>query len=82
MPLSRHIARTYQETSSHTTRQGTLDHSRLSSLSQCGLILALIQPEQGVLASSPDARNTRPCFALTRGLNLVGEHFAGLYAAS
>ena len=34
MPLSRHSLGTYPETSSHTTRQGTLDHSRLSSLSQ------------------------------------------------
>ena len=30
----------YQETSSHATRQGALGHSRLSSLSHCGLILA------------------------------------------
>ena len=29
-----------RETSSHATRQGTLSHSRLSSLSHCGLILA------------------------------------------
>ena len=40
MPLSRHSVGTYQETSSHAARQGTLDHSRLSSLSHCGLILA------------------------------------------
>ena len=40
MPLSRHSVGTYQETSSHATRQGTLGHSRLSSLSHCGLILA------------------------------------------
>ena len=40
MPLSRHSVGTYQETSSHATRQGTLGHSRLSSLSQCGPILA------------------------------------------
>ena len=40
MPLSRHSVGTYQETSAHTTRQGTLGHSRLSSLSHCGLILA------------------------------------------
>ena len=40
MPLSRHCAGTYPETSSHATCQGTLDHSRLSSLSHCGLILA------------------------------------------
>ena len=29
-----------RETNSHTTRSGTLGHSRLSSLSHCGLILA------------------------------------------
>ena len=40
MPLSRHSVGTYQEMSSHATRQGTLGHSRLSSLSHCGLILA------------------------------------------
>ena len=40
MQLSRHSVETYQETSSHTTRQGTLRHSRISSLSHCGLILA------------------------------------------
>ena len=40
MPLSRHSVRTYQETSSHATRQRTPGHSRLSSLSHCGLILA------------------------------------------
>ena len=39
-PLSRHSVGTYQETSSRATRQGTLGHSRLSSLSHCGLILA------------------------------------------
>ena len=39
MSLSRHSVGTYQETSSHATRQGTLGHSRLSSLSHCGLIL-------------------------------------------
>ena len=33
MPLSRHSVRIYRETSSRTTRQGTLGHSRLSSLS-------------------------------------------------
>ena len=33
MPLSRHSERTYPETSSHATDQGTLGHSRLSSLS-------------------------------------------------
>ena len=40
MALSRHSVGTYQETSSHATRQGTLGHSSLSSLSHCGLILA------------------------------------------
>ena len=40
MPLSKHSVGTYQETSSHATRQGTLGHSRFSSLSHCGLILA------------------------------------------
>ena len=40
MPLSRHSVGTDQETSSHATRQGTFGHSRLSSLSHCGLILA------------------------------------------
>ena len=41
MLLSRNSVGIYQETSSHATRQGTLGHSRLSSLSHCGLILAL-----------------------------------------
>ena len=40
MPLSRLSVGAYQETGSHATRQGTLSHSRLSSLSHCGLILA------------------------------------------
>ena len=40
MPLSRQSLGTYQETSSHETRQETLDHSRLSSMSHCGLTLA------------------------------------------
>ena len=40
MPLSRHDVGTYQEKSSHATRQGTPGHSRLSSLSLCGPILA------------------------------------------
>ena len=39
MPLSRHSVGTYQEMSSHATRQGTLGYSHLSSLSHCGLIL-------------------------------------------
>ena len=33
MPLCRHSVGTYQETSSHATRQGTLSHSHLSLLS-------------------------------------------------
>ena len=40
MPLCRHSVGTYQKTGSHATRKGTLGHSRLSSLSHCGLILA------------------------------------------
>ena len=40
MPLSRHSVGTYLEMSSHATGQGILGHSRLSSLSHCGLILA------------------------------------------
>ena len=40
MPLWRHSVGTYQETSTHATRQGTLGHSRLISLSHSGLILA------------------------------------------
>ena len=40
MLLSGHSVGTYQETSSHTTHQGTLSHSHLSLLSRCGLILA------------------------------------------
>ena len=40
MPLFRQSVEVYQETSSHATRQGTLGHSRLNSLSHCGLILA------------------------------------------
>ena len=39
MPLSRHGVGTYQETSTHSIRQGTLDHSRLSALSHFELIL-------------------------------------------
>ena len=41
MPLSRHSVGTFQETSSHATRQVTLGHSRISSLGHCGLIFAL-----------------------------------------
>ena len=40
MPLSRHCVGTCPETSSHATCQRTFGHSRLSSLSHCGLILA------------------------------------------
>ena len=39
MPLCVHSVGTYQGTISHITCQGTLSHSRLSSLSHCGLIL-------------------------------------------
>ena len=42
MPLSRHSVGTYQETSSHATRQGTLGHSRLGSQS---LIFTRIQSQ-------------------------------------
>ena len=41
MPLSRQSVGIYQETSSHASRQETLGHSHLSSLSHFGLILAL-----------------------------------------
>ena len=40
MLYCRHSVGTYQETSSHATHQGTLDHCHLSSLSHFGLILA------------------------------------------
>ena len=40
MLLSKHSVGTYPETSSHSTGQGIFGHSRLSSLSHCGLILA------------------------------------------
>ena len=40
MPLSRQNVEIYQEMSSRATRQGTLGHSRHSSLSHYGLILA------------------------------------------
>ena len=40
MPLSRHSVGTYLEMSPHTPCQGAFSHSRLSSLSHCGLILA------------------------------------------
>ena len=39
MPLSGQSVGTYPETSSHATCQGTIGHSRLNSLSHCGLIL-------------------------------------------
>ena len=41
MLLSRHSVGTYPETSLHATCQGVFSHSRLSSLSHYGLILAL-----------------------------------------
>ena len=40
MLLSRHSVGTCPETSSYANSQGTFHHSRLSSLSHCGLILA------------------------------------------
>ena len=40
MLLSGHSVGAYQKTSLHATRQGTLGHSRLSSPSHRGLILA------------------------------------------
>ena len=40
MPLSMYSMGTYLKTSSHATCHGTFDHSCLSSLSYCGLILA------------------------------------------
>ena len=40
VPAPRHSVGTYQEMSSHITCQGTLGHSCLSSLKNCGLILA------------------------------------------
>ena len=40
MPLSRHSVGTYLETTLHATCLETFGHSRLSSLSHCGLILA------------------------------------------
>ena len=40
LSLSMHSVETYQEKGSHATRQGTLSHIRLRSLSQCGLILS------------------------------------------
>ena len=40
MSLSRYSVGTYSETSSHATCQGTFGHISLSSLSNCGLILA------------------------------------------
>ena len=40
MPLTWYSVGTYQETNSRVPHQGTLGHSRLSSLSHCELILA------------------------------------------
>ena len=40
MPLFSYSVGTYPETTSHATCQGTFGHSRLSSLSHGGLILA------------------------------------------
>ena len=47
MPLSRQSVGTFPETSSHATCQGTLGHSRLSSMSHCGLILAEKKKKKG-----------------------------------
>ena len=49
MPLSRHSVGTYPETSSLATCHETIGHSRLSSLSHCGLIL--VQKVELVCAS-------------------------------
>ena len=48
MPLSRHSVGTYPETNSHATCQRTFGHSRLSSLSHCGveLVCELISTEK------------------------------------
>ena len=43
MPLSRHSVGTYPETSSYATCRGTFGHTRLRSLSHCGLIDPSIQ---------------------------------------
>ena len=40
MPLCRHSVGTFLETNSHAACPETFGHSRLSSLSLCGLILA------------------------------------------
>ena len=45
MPLCRHSVETYQETSSHETRQGTFGHTCLSLLNQRGLILDRYWPK-------------------------------------
>ena len=58
MPLSWHSVGTYPETSSHATCQGTIGHSRLSSLSHCGLILAQ-RVELGVRANLHFKMKTR-----------------------
>ena len=59
MLLSRHSVGTNVETSSHATRQGTLGHSRLSSLSHCGLILAENELSN-ILQNSSHARKKPP----------------------
>ena len=51
MPLSRNSVGTHPGTSSHATCQETFGHSRLSSLSHCGLILACL------LYTSPSPRD-------------------------
>ena len=51
MPLCRHNVGAYQETSSRATRQGTLGHSCLSSLSHCDLTQAKKKKVEFVFAS-------------------------------
>ena len=59
MPLPRHSAGTYPETSSHATCQETFGHGRLSSLSHCGPILA--QRVELVCASKSPLKKKKTC---------------------
>ena len=52
MLLSRQSVGIHQETSSHATHQVTLVHSRLSSLSHCGLILASLYKKKKTQAGN------------------------------
>ena len=73
---------TYQETSSHALREGTLGHSRLSSLSHCGLILKLLCLRVSIYAEHlflPSLLSARVClyifyphriYLLLQGLHL------------